>query len=69
MTTISRRTFLKTSGALGAAAVLGEGLRAPAFADKPISFSGWVFKPDTVKDYVNYYNQKFSGQVKYEAIP
>jgi len=69
MTTISRRTFLKTSGALGAAAVLDEGLRAPAFADKPISFSGWVFKPDTVKDYVNYYNQKFTGQVKYEAIP
>src|SRR6266700_3628828 len=57
MTTISRRTFLKTSGAHGAAAVLGEGLRAPAHADKPISFSGWVFKPDTVKDYVNFYNQ------------
>jgi len=69
MTTISRRTFLKTSGALGAAAVLGDGLRAPAFADKPISFSGWVFKPDTVKDYVNFYNQKYQGQVKYEAIP
>src|SRR5437667_340798 len=69
MTTISRRTFLKTSGALGAAAVLGEGLRAPAHADKPISFSGWVFKPDTVKDYVNFYNQKYQGQVKYEAIP
>jgi multiple sugar transport system substrate-binding protein len=69
MTAISRRTFLTTSGALGAGLVLGDGLRAPARADKPVSFSGWVFKPDTVKDYVNFYNQKFTGQVKYESIP
>ncbi|HET6318305.1 MAG TPA: hypothetical protein VFG86_17770, partial [Chloroflexota bacterium] len=49
--------------------MLADGLRAQARADKPVSFSGWVFKPDTVKDYVNFYNQKFAGQVKYESIP
>src|SRR5439155_1497232 len=38
-------------------------------ADKPVTFSGWVFKPDTVKDYVTFYNQKFGGQVKYEPLP
>ena len=43
--------------------------RRGARADKPINFSGWVFKPDTVKDYVSFYNQKHGGQVTYEAIP
>ena len=28
-----------------------------------------MFKPYTVNDYVKHYNQKFGGQVKYEAIP
>src|SRR2546430_17614472 len=67
--TLDRRPFLGTTGLAAAAAVLGEGAWRPARADKPINFSGWVFKPDTVKDYVSFYNQKFTGQVKYEAIP
>src|SRR5262245_24049492 len=69
MKTFSRRTLLRNTGLLGATALLTGGLRGVASADKPLSFSGWVFKPDTVKDYVNFYNQKFGGQVKYEAIP
>jgi ABC-type glycerol-3-phosphate transport system substrate-binding protein len=69
MSTISRRRFLGNAGLLGAGAVLAEGALRPARADKPINFSGWVFKPDTVKDYVDYYNKKHGGQVKYEAIP
>jgi multiple sugar transport system substrate-binding protein len=48
---------------------LADGFFGEARADKPINFAGWVFKPDTVKDYVNVYNQKFGGQVTYEAIP
>ena len=67
--TINRRTFLGTAGLAATAAVLGEGLLRAARADKPINFSGWVFKPDTVKDYVDYFNRKHGGQVKYEAIP
>ena len=69
MTAISRRTFLTTSGALGASLALGDLPQAGAQTGKPVSFSGWVFKPDTVKDYVTFYNQKHGGQVKYEAIP
>src|SRR5262245_21588903 len=69
MTTISRRTFLANAGVLGASAVLADALGHSAHADKPINFSGWVFKPDTVNDYVKFFNQKFSGQVKYESIP
>jgi multiple sugar transport system substrate-binding protein len=67
--TISRRQLLRNAGLLGTSAVLADALRGVAHADKPISFSGWVFKPDTVKDYVNFYNQKHGGQVKYESIP
>jgi multiple sugar transport system substrate-binding protein len=48
---------------------MAEGAFRSARADKPINFSGWVFKPDTVKDYVEFYNKKHAGQVKYEAIP
>jgi multiple sugar transport system substrate-binding protein len=66
--TMDRRTFLGHAG-LGASALLASGAWTPAHADKPINFSGWVFKPDTVKDYVNFYNQKYGGQVKYESIP
>src|SRR5262245_58620326 len=69
MSPISRRQFLGATGLLGASSVLAEGALRPARADKPISFSGWVFKPDTVKDYVDFYNKKHGGQVKYEAIP
>jgi multiple sugar transport system substrate-binding protein len=69
MTDISRRTFLRTASLLGASAAVAGGWHGVARADKPINFSGWVFKPDTVKDYVNFYNQKHGGQVKYEAIP
>ena len=69
MRTISRRTFLGSAGLLGAATVLADGLGRIAHADKPVTFSGWVFKPDTVKDYVTFYNQKFGGQVKYEPLP
>src|SRR5206468_11345401 len=46
MTTIDRRRFLGSAGVLGAAAVLADGLGTTARADKPVSFSGWVFKPD-----------------------
>ena len=69
MSGTSRRTFLTRAGLLGAGALLADGLRSSAHADKPVNLSGWVFKPDTVKDYVTFYNQKFGGQVKYEAIP
>ena len=65
----TRRSFLRTTGLLGASAVLADGFFGETRADKPINFAGWVFKPDTVKDYVDVYNQKFGGQVKYEAIP
>jgi len=52
MTAINRRTFLRNAGLLGASAVLADGMLRPAHADKPVNFSGWVFKPDTVADYV-----------------
>jgi len=68
MTPTTRRNFLRTTGLLGASALTG-GFVREARADKPINLAGWVFKPDTVKDYVNLYNQKFGGQVKYEALP
>ena len=61
MSTISRRKFLGSAGLLGAGAVLADGARRRARADKPINFSGWVFKPDTVKDYVEFYNSKHGG--------
>src|SRR2546426_9695908 len=64
-----RRRFLGTTGPRAAAAVLGEGAWRPARADKPVNFSGWVFKPDTLKDYVDFYNRKHGGQVKYDAVP
>src|SRR5260370_1994081 len=69
MRAISGRPFLGNAGLLGAATVLGDGLGRSAHADKPVTFSGWVFKPDTVKDYVTFYNQKFGGQVKDEPLP
>ncbi len=69
MRSMDRRTFLELAGIAGASTLLAEALPSVARADKPINFSGWVFKPDTVKDYVNLYNQKFTGQVTYEAIP
>ncbi|MBI1847582.1 MAG: extracellular solute-binding protein [Candidatus Rokubacteria bacterium] len=69
MSTMTRRTFLATSGLAAGSAVLSEGRLRPARADKPLSLAGWVFKPDTVKDYVDFYNKKFNAQVKYEAIP
>ena len=50
----TRRTFLAQAGLLGGAALLGDGAFRPAAADKPVNFAGWVFKPDTVKDYVDY---------------
>ena len=52
MSTISRRKFLGSAGLLGAGAVLADGARRRARADKPLNFSGWVFKPDTVKDHL-----------------
>ena len=69
MTTIDRRTFLGAAGLSAATALLGEGALRSARADKPINFSGWVFKPDTVKDYVDFFNRKHGGQVKYDAVP
>jgi len=69
VTTIDRRTFLGTAGLSAAAAILGEGALRSARADKPLNFSGWVFKPDTVKDYVDFFNKKHGGQVKYDAVP
>ena len=67
--TLTRRTFLGTTGVAAAAAVLGEGRLRAARADRSINFAGWVFKPDTVKDYVDYFNKKHGGQVKYDAVP
>ena len=70
MSRLDRRSFLKGAGMLGASTALaGAGARPARAADKPINFSGWVFKPDTVKDYVDFFNKKHGGQVKYEAIP
>jgi hypothetical protein len=69
MRTISRRTFLGSAGLVAAARVLADGSGRVVHADKPITFSGWVFKPDTVKDYVTFYNQKLGGRVKYEPLP
>jgi multiple sugar transport system substrate-binding protein len=69
MERLARRTLLRNAGLLGASAILADGLSRPARADRPITFVGWVFKPDTVKDYVGYYNQRFGGQVQYEPIP
>jgi ABC-type glycerol-3-phosphate transport system substrate-binding protein len=65
----TRRRFLTQAGLLGGAAWLADGGFRSAAADKPLNFAGWVFKPDTVKDYVDFYNKKYGGQVKYEAIP
>jgi hypothetical protein len=62
----TRRAFLGTAGLLGASAVLADGRWGLARADKPVNLSGWVFKPDTVKDYIDFYNNKHHGQVKYE---
>ncbi len=69
MRNMDRRTFLKQVGVLGTSVLLADGLLQTARAGKPVNFSGWVFKPDTVKDYVDFYNKKFNGQVKYEPIP
>ena len=65
----NRRTLLGNVGVFAAWALALDGLPHSAFADRPVNFSGWVFTPDTVKDYVNVYNQKFGGQVRHEAIP
>ena len=40
-----------------------------AKAANPVKFSGWTFKPDTVKDYVDFYNKTYNAQVQYEPIP
>ncbi len=69
MTNLDRRTFLGAAGLSAVAAVLGDGAIHLARADKPVNFSGWVFKPDTVKDYVDFFNKKHGGQEKYAAIP
>src|SRR5262249_14881827 len=69
MLSMDRRTFLELGGLAGASTLLGAAFPTAARADKPVNFSGWVFQPDTVEDYVSFYNQKFTGQVKYEAIP
>ena len=66
---LDRRSFLRNVGLLGASMAIADAVPPSARADRPINFSGWVFKPDTVKDYVSFYNQKFAGQVTYEAIP
>jgi hypothetical protein len=54
MTAMSPLTLLTT---LGARRQRGAGLRGRQARD----FSGWVFKPGTVKDYVSFYNQKHAG--------
>ncbi len=65
----TRRAFPRQAGIVGGAALVVDGSFRVAAADRPINFAGWVFKPDTVKDYVELYNKKSGGQVKYEAIP
>ena len=52
--TTTRRAFLGNAGVLAASAVLADGMRGMARADKPINLSGWVFKPDTLKDYIEF---------------
>src|SRR5947208_6904370 len=69
MRTIDRRTFLRNTGVLGTWLAASNVLSRAAHADKPITFSGWVFKPDTVTAYVNFYNRKLAGQLKYEPLP
>ena len=67
-TSITRRSVLKGAGLLGAAAATGATFGS-ARAAQTVKFAGWTFKPETVQDYVNLYNQKFSGDVKYETVP
>ena len=67
-TTITRRSVLKGTGLLGAALATGATF-GRARAAQPVKFAGWTFKPETVQDYVTLYNQKFSGDVKYETVP
>ncbi len=43
--TTTRRAFLGQAGLLATSAVLADGLRGLARADKPINLSGWVFSP------------------------
>src|SRR4029077_8686698 len=69
MRAIRPPTLLRSARLVRGAAEVGAGVGRSAHADKPVTFSGWVFKPDTVKDYVTFYNQKFGGQVKYEPLP
>jgi len=63
-TKITRRSVLKGASLLGAAAATGATF-GRARAAQTVKFAGWTFKPETVQDYVNLYNQKFSGDVKY----
>ena len=69
MQTVTRRNFLKQAGALGVSAALAGSLPRQAMAAKPVKFSGWTFKPDAVKDYVDFYNKTYNAQVQYEPIP
>src|SRR2546426_9818147 len=68
MSRMDRRTFLELAGIAGASTLLAEAFPSSARADKPINFSGWVFKPDTVKDYVDFFYKKHGGQVKYDDV-
>ena len=69
MPTVTRRDFLKQASALGISAVAAGSLPRRAVASSPVKFSGWTFKPDTVQDYVDFYNRTYKAQVQYEPIP
>ena len=69
MQTVTRRDFIKQTGALGVSTMIAGSFPRLAKAAKPIKFSGWTFKPDAVKDYVNFYNKTYKAQVQYEPIP
>src|SRR5262249_17646206 len=67
-TNITRRSVLKGASLLGAAVATGATVGS-ARAAQTVKFAGWTFKPETVQDYVNLYNQKFAADVKYETVP
>ena len=69
MHNVTRRDFLKQTGALGVSAMIAGSLPRLARAANPVQFSGWTFKPDAVKDYVDFYNKTYKADVRYEPIP
>jgi multiple sugar transport system substrate-binding protein len=67
-TSVSRRTFLKTSGT-GLVAATGLGRSSPAVAAEPINFAAWSAAVDLVKSHVAAFEAKTGVKVEYSNIP